>query len=174
MNIFSNFNNKLRPKIPESRYIRLPTDTIPGERVFVYKFLTDDFLSLVRKQLPMRARKQILKDSLRGIADLHDREIVHLGRTTRATSRNLKANHYLDIKPDNIMANCETSGDETLVEQVQVTDIENVAYLPRGRNIKDMLAGNENWRSPEAHYMGELNKPTDMFSFGAVVSNKEN
>jgi hypothetical protein len=33
-----------------------------------------------------------------------------------------------------------------------------------------MLAGNDNWRSPEAHFKGELNKPTDLFSFGAVVN----
>ncbi|XRM47931.1 hypothetical protein ABZX51_010882 [Aspergillus tubingensis] len=31
-----------------------------------------------------------------------------------------------------------------------------------------MLAGNDNWRSPEAHFRGELNKPTDMFAFGIV------
>jgi serine/threonine protein kinase len=33
-----------------------------------------------------------------------------------------------------------------------------------------MLAGNDSWRSPEAHFRGELNKPTDIFSFGIVVS----
>jgi hypothetical protein len=32
-----------------------------------------------------------------------------------------------------------------------------------------MLAGNDDWRSPEAHFKGELNKPTDIFSFGIVV-----
>lgn len=33
-----------------------------------------------------------------------------------------------------------------------------------------MLAGNENWRSPEAHFKGELNEPTDIFSFVILVS----
>jgi hypothetical protein len=33
-----------------------------------------------------------------------------------------------------------------------------------------MLAGNDNWRSPEGHFKGELSKPSDMYSFGAVVS----
>jgi hypothetical protein len=41
--------------------------------------MDDDFLSLVRKQIPMQARKQILKASLRGISELHSRGIVHLG-----------------------------------------------------------------------------------------------
>ncbi|KAK2746774.1 hypothetical protein FQN55_005501 [Onygenales sp. PD_40] len=31
-----------------------------------------------------------------------------------------------------------------------------------------MLAGNDNWRSPEAHFKGELNKPSDIFSFATV------
>ncbi|EEA24244.1 hypothetical protein TMatcc_007319 [Talaromyces marneffei ATCC 18224] len=31
-----------------------------------------------------------------------------------------------------------------------------------------MLAGNDSWRSPEAHFKGELNKPSDIFLFAAV------
>jgi hypothetical protein len=59
---------------------------------------------------------------------------------------------------------------DTMVERVQLIDLENAAYLPDGRCIKGMLAGNANWRSPEAHLKGELNKPADIFSFGVVVS----
>jgi hypothetical protein len=68
------------------------------------------------------------------------------------------------------MVNCHQIRHETKIKQVQVTDLENAAYLPQGRCIKGMLAGNDNWRSPEGHFKGELNKPSDMFSFGAVVS----
>lgn len=68
------------------------------------------------------------------------------------------------------MADCRGEGEDTVVDIVQLTDLENAIYLPRGRCIKGMLAGNDNWRSPEAHLKGELNKPTDVFSFGAVVS----
>ncbi|OBT99768.1 hypothetical protein VE01_02000 [Pseudogymnoascus verrucosus] len=149
--IISNFNEKIRPQLRDSPYIRLPLDTIPDQRVLIYKYLTDDFLSLVRKKISMRAREKILRDSLQGIAELHDHEIVHL-----------------DIKPDNIMVTCSHTGQETTVEQVQVTDLENAAHLPKVRCMKGMLAGNENWRSPEAHFKGELNKPTDMFSFGIM------
>ncbi|KAH9211828.1 putative calcium/calmodulin dependent protein kinase [Leptodontidium sp. 2 PMI_412] len=149
--IFSSFNEQIQPKIRESLYIRLPWDTIPGQRIFVYKYLTDDFLSLVRNQIPKRATKQILRDSLRGIAELHDQQTVHL-----------------DIKPDNIMVDCSHTGQETVVEQVQVADLENAAFLPKGRYTKGMLAGNDNWRSPEAHFKAELNKPTDVFSLGIV------
>ncbi|KAL9127414.1 MAG: hypothetical protein Q9217_003710 [Psora testacea] len=149
--IFSNFSKNIRPRLRESPYIRLPCDTIPDQRIFVYKYLNDDFLNLVRKQIPMQARKQILKASLQGIAELHDRDVVHL-----------------DIKPDNIMVDCRHVGQETIIEQVQIIDLENAAYLPKGRCIKGMLAGNDNWRSPEGHFKGELHKPSDVFSFGAV------
>lgn len=67
------------------------------------------------------------------------------------------------------MADYYSEGESIVVDKVQLTDLENAGYLPRGRCIKGMLVGNDNWRSPEAHLKGELNKPTDVFSFGAVV-----
>lgn len=67
------------------------------------------------------------------------------------------------------MVNWRQSGQDFKIEKVQVTDLENAAHLPKGRCIKGMLPGNENWRSPEGHCKGELNKPSDIFSFGAVV-----
>ncbi|KLJ12497.1 hypothetical protein EMPG_12490 [Blastomyces silverae] len=113
--MFSSFNEDVQPRLCESPFLRLPHDVIPDKWIFVYKYMKDDCLSLVRKQISMQARKQILKASLRGIAELHSHDIVHL-----------------DIKPDNIMIK-----------------------LPR-------------WRSPEGHFKGELNKPSDIFSFAAV------
>ncbi|KAK2781483.1 hypothetical protein FQN53_000574 [Emmonsiellopsis sp. PD_33] len=149
--IFSSFDEDIRPRLCESPFLRLPHDTIPDQQIFVYKYMKDDFLGLVRKQVSMQARKQILKASLRGIAEMHSHDIVHL-----------------DIKPDDIMVNYRGTGPEMTVEQVQIIDLENAAYLPQGRCIKGMLAGNDNWRSPEAHFKGELNKPSDIFSFGTV------
>ena len=80
-----------------------------------------------------------------------------------------EAKQYPDIKPDNIMVNWRQNGQNLTIDKVQVTDLENAAHLPKGRCIKGMLPGNENWRSPEGHCKGPLNKPTDIFSFGAVV-----
>lgn len=62
------------------------------------------------------------------------------------------------------------SAQHMMVERVQLINLENAAYLPEGRCIRGMPAGNDNWRSPEAHLKRELNKPADMFSFGIVVS----
>ncbi|KAL4738847.1 kinase-like domain-containing protein [Aspergillus similis] len=76
--------------------------------------------------------------------------------------------HDLHSLPDNIMVDSHFNAQDTMIEKVQLIDLENAAYLPGGRCIKGMPAGNDNWRSPEAHLKGELNKPTDMFSFGIV------
>jgi hypothetical protein len=53
-----------------------------------------------------------------------------------------------------------------VVGKVQLTDLDNAAYLPNGRYVKGMIAGNENWRSPEAFFKGEIRKSADVFSFG--------
>ena len=42
--------------------------------------------------------------------------------------------------------------------------------MPPKSNIRGMQIGNWMWRSPEAHARGRVNKPSDMFSFGIVVS----
>jgi serine/threonine protein kinase len=68
------------------------------------------------------------------------------------------------------MVDYHRDDEKMVLEKVQLTDLDNAAYLPNGRYIKDMMAGNENWRSPEAFFKGKISKPADMFSFGIVVS----
>lgn len=77
--IFSSFNEDIRPRLREHENLRLPSDTIPGKQILVYKYLTEDFLSLVKQQMLIAERKKVLKACLQGIAGLHDRDIVHLG-----------------------------------------------------------------------------------------------
>ena len=62
-----------------SRYLRLLQDTIPDRSMFVYKYLKDHLLSLAQKDLPLLLTKRILKDALRGLAELHHQNIVHTG-----------------------------------------------------------------------------------------------
>lgn len=63
-----------------SRYLRVLQDTIPDRSMFVYKYLKDHLLFLVQRDLPMLLTKRILKDTLRGLAELHQQNIVHTGQ----------------------------------------------------------------------------------------------
>lgn len=62
------------------RYLRLMQDTVPEQSIFVYKYFNDHLLSLAQKDLSIALTKRILKDTLRGLAALHDKNIVHTGR----------------------------------------------------------------------------------------------
>ncbi|UPX12663.1 uncharacterized protein EKO05_0003204 [Ascochyta rabiei] len=131
--------------------LRVSDDACPDESVFVYKYLRDHLLSFVQNEVPLPITKRILRDSLRGIAALHSKGIVHT-----------------DIKANNILIEWKDQGGEITVEQVQVADIEDAAYVPKDCVIKGRQVGNWMWRSPEAHASAEVHTPSDMFSFGLV------
>lgn len=59
--------------------LRLLQDTVPEQSMFVYNYLTDHLLGLAQRDLPITLTKRILKDTLRGLAALHDQNIVHTG-----------------------------------------------------------------------------------------------
>ncbi|RMY59964.1 hypothetical protein D0863_11758, partial [Hortaea werneckii] len=151
--IHDHFNQGIWPQLQHgsNKRLRLPIDTIPQRRIFIYEHLESDFLNFLRQRPSMHARRRILRTSLEAIADLHERNIFHL-----------------DVKPDNILVDYERHDGATTVERVMLSDLENAAHLPDGRCIKGMLAGSDVWRSVEAHLRGELSKPTDMFSFGLM------
>lgn len=78
---FSNFNQNIWPQLRGNPYIRQPCDTIEDRRTFVFKCMENDFRYYVERKLPMPmpAKKRVLRDTLRGIAELHERKIAHLG-----------------------------------------------------------------------------------------------
>ncbi|EUC38679.1 hypothetical protein COCCADRAFT_682 [Bipolaris zeicola 26-R-13] len=78
--MISGFNEEIRPRLPHTPRVRLPVDTIPDRPILVYEYLDKDLINQVQGQASLRARKEILKAILEGIADLHDRDIVHLGK----------------------------------------------------------------------------------------------
>lgn len=137
-----------------SPYVRVSDDAIPEKSMFAYEFLRDHMLSLVQKDLPLPITKQILRDALRGLAAMHEKGIVHT-----------------DIKADNILVEWKEYEDNNMiVQKVQVADIEDAAYVPKGYAILGRQVGNWMWRSPEAHASAEVQTPSDVFSFGLVVS----
>jgi hypothetical protein len=54
--------------------------------LFVFPFFTGNLLHLAQKDLLLPVTKRILKDALSGIAELHDKSVIHTGRTPRRTN----------------------------------------------------------------------------------------
>jgi serine/threonine protein kinase len=136
-----------------SPYVRVSADAIPDESMFAYAYFRDHLLGFADKNFPLSMTKQILKDALRGIAALHDKDIVHT-----------------DTEADNIMIDWTEKNDGTsVVDRVQIADLEDSAYVPPVCDIVGKQVGNWMWRSSEAHASGAVHKPTDMFSFEIVV-----
>jgi serine/threonine protein kinase len=134
-------------------YIRVAEDTDSESCAFIYPYRRDHLLSFVQQDVPLATRKRILRDVLRGLAVLHAKGIVHT-----------------DIKPNNILVDWDDQGGEPAVNEVQIADMEDVVHLPDGHYFAGVQWGNWMWRSPEAHAAAAVNRTTDMFSFGLVVS----
>jgi hypothetical protein len=49
--------------------------------MFVFEYFADHLLHLAQKDLPLEVTKRILRGALRGIAELHEQDIVHIGRS---------------------------------------------------------------------------------------------
>lgn len=134
-------------------YIRVAADAMPDQSMFAYKYFKDHLLSFAQKDLPLPLVKRILRDSLRGIAALHEKGIVHT-----------------DIKAINILVDWDETGGNTTIQWVQIADIEDAAYVQHNCAIVGRQVGNWMWRSPEAHASSQVHKSSDIFSFGIVVS----
>jgi serine/threonine protein kinase len=80
------------------------------------------------------------------------------------------AHSTLDIKPDNILVQLEQNEAGAEIREVRLADLEDSAHVPPGKALRGAQLGIWMWRSPESHAMGPIEKPSDMFSFGIVVS----
>lgn len=60
-------------------------------------------------------------------------------------------NEDVDIKPNKIMNEWKEFRGQIAIERVQLTDIEDSAYVGSQQAIFGNQMGNYTWRSPEAH-----------------------
>lgn len=73
------FRLEIYQRLGNCDYVRGLEDTAPNQSIFVFKHLDENLLALAQKNLPTATTKKILKDTLRGLAAMHDKDIVHNG-----------------------------------------------------------------------------------------------
>jgi len=78
-----------------------------------------------------------------------------------------------DVKPDNVLVNCEPNieeGDVTVVDAV-LGDFDLALKLENAKPCHTPYAiGNVMWRSPEGQTARGMTKASDIYSFGLMVS----
>lgn len=73
------YQMQLQKLVSSSPNVRTVVDTNHEFEIFIYPFLIGDLLRFSQRKLATEARKDILCSTLRGLADLHERDILHNG-----------------------------------------------------------------------------------------------
>jgi len=73
------FRLEIYQRLGSCPYVRGLDDTCPTHSIFIFKYLKENLLSLIQKNLPIAITKKILKYALQGLAAMHDKDIVHNG-----------------------------------------------------------------------------------------------
>ncbi|KAI1744531.1 kinase-like protein [Xylaria scruposa] len=143
----------LQKLVSSSPNVRTFVDTNQEFEICIYPFLNDDLLHFSQRRLLAETRKEILCSALRGLVDLHERDILHN-----------------DIKPDNILIDYEegTAGNIT-IKSVQISDLEDGVIVPPGNHLRGLLCGNQLWRSPESWARSRQKQTSDVYSFAIVM-----
>lgn len=151
--------------------VRAVVDAIQELELFIYPFLTGDLLQLSQKSLTKNTRRDILRSALNGLADMHDKHIIHTGKFEYARNHyHYLANFLTDIKANNILVDYEECADGQInVQKIQISDLEDTVILRPGKSLKGGMCGNEIWRSPESWCRARQKHSSDIFSFGIVV-----
>ena len=73
------YQENLQKSLASCPNLRTVIDIIPDFELFVYRFLAVDLLQICQTPLSMETRRSILRSALTGLAELHDRGIIHTG-----------------------------------------------------------------------------------------------
>lgn len=83
----SPYCRKVYDSLHGARYVRLLHDVVPESGTLVFEYSSNHLLYLVEERnLSSALKKSMLRDTLRGIAELHDKNYVHTGMEVRICS----------------------------------------------------------------------------------------
>jgi serine/threonine protein kinase len=154
--------------------LRIHIDKIEKESILVYEYFKTDLLALVENYppLPLTVRKKILKEIGNTLAEVHEKNWIHLGTkllTCPGFDKNF-ANSTIDVKPDNVFLNWYVdSSDGFQLGKVVLGDMDCALKL-KGEKLLNCKIGNVMWRSPEGQLGRGVGKPSEVFSFALLVS----
>ncbi|KAK0736786.1 serine/threonine protein kinase [Apiosordaria backusii] len=147
------YRYELQQSLKTCSNLRTMVDAIPDQELLIYPFLADTLLRVSQKELSMDVRKGMVKSALTGLAELHDRGIVHT-----------------DIKPNNILVDYEEGPNGSVtIKDVKISDLEDAIQLKPEQNLLGCRFGNQLWRSPESWLRARQNTPSDIFSFAITA-----
>jgi hypothetical protein len=63
-----------------SAHVRTSVDSIPDRHMFLFPFLKENLQLVDTPKLTHSVKKNLIKDALTGLANLHDKSIYHTGR----------------------------------------------------------------------------------------------
>jgi hypothetical protein len=76
------YQQDLQKPLASCPNLRTVIDVIPDFELFVYPFLAPDLLHMSQRALSEAPRRSIVKSALVGLAQLHDRGIIHTGESS--------------------------------------------------------------------------------------------
>jgi serine/threonine protein kinase len=176
------FNSSLedqRPAIEAFRgspFIRQQVDEATNPTAVVLEYLNEDLLSLSSKRrLKMPEIKAIGKRILQAICSMHQSGYVHTGIfKPPGHVPGLRSSEWLivdglaDIKLNNVLINHENGASQ--ITDIKLADCETAALIEANNFIASGPIGAAIFRSPEAFFQRGVGPPTDIWSFGTMVS----
>jgi casein kinase II subunit alpha len=164
----------------DNKHIRQLADETKDPPALVLRHFDDDLLDASNKKTLQSADvKRVAKSVLQALKALHEDGYTHTGMGLRFKSFPLVVladDCMVDVKPDNILVNYQSAESTTLLfDDVQLADFGDVTRIDPEEHLKiglpGPLMGAAIFRSPEAMLELRWEQSTDIWSFGATVSN---
>ena len=166
------FDNELRvlQALNGNPCIRPLVDTVEDPPSLVLRHLDDNLLNASnQRRLEKADIKFVARNVLLALDALHERGYVHTGKFRDCFLVVTGPDRITDVKPNNILVNY--GRDSARFSEVQLGDCGDTCMIDLNADpLQGHVIGAAIFRSPEAMLNLRWRAPTDIWSFGATVS----